>query len=136
MRSARPLVFLPLLLFASLSSLGQGGSPSAPLNPGPTAPIPSDPHELATGPTQVATGPSEASSILALIERAREKSDLTYAGSAPFILDVTFDVSTPTSAAVPGKMQETWLDPQRWQWTAQLASYSQTRLFLDGKAYD
>lgn len=136
MRSARPLVFLPLLLFASLSSLGQGGSPSAPLNPGPTAPIPSDPHELATGPTQVATAPSEASSILALIERAREKSDLTYAGSAPFILDVTFDVSTPTSAAVPGKMQETWLDPQRWQWTAQLASYSQTRLFLDGKAYD
>jgi hypothetical protein len=136
MRSAKPLIFLPLFLFASLSSLGQGGSPSAPLNPGPTAPIPSDAHELATGPTQVATAPSEASSILALIERAREKSDLTYEGSAPFILDVTFDVSSPTAATVSGKIQETWFDPKRWQWTAQLGSYSQTRLFLDGKAYD
>lgn len=138
MRTTRPLALFLLLLSLSLTGFAQGGSPSAPLNPGPTAPIPSDPHEIATGETQVALAPSERSSVLALIERAREKSDLTFAGSAAFALDVSFDASSQTQSSAPssGKIQETWLDPQHWQWTAQLGGYSQTRLFLDGKAYD
>ena len=138
MRTTRPLALFLLLLSLSLTGFAQGGSPSAPLNPGPTAPIPSDPHEIATGETQVALAPSERSSVLALIERAREKSDLTFAGSAAFALDVSFDASSQTQSSAPssGKTQETSLDPQHWQWTAQLGGYSQTRLFLDGKAYD
>jgi hypothetical protein len=134
MRAMRYLRFLVLLLLCAPCFCQ---SPSAPANPGPTAPIPSDPHELATGPTRVALAISERTSVLGLVERAHQASDLTAAGGRPFRLEVSFEPSSGTLRnAGLGKMEETWLDPWRWGWSASLGKYTQMRIFLGGSVYD
>ncbi len=100
------------------------------------APVPSDPLELATGPVQIADTPDKRATILALLERARQNNHLHAPAGAPFDLKVSFVSSGQTSYTGPGEMEEVWMTPGTWRWTAHLGDYSQSRIYYDGAAYD
>jgi hypothetical protein len=100
------------------------------------APVPTDPLELATGPTKVLDTPQDRSAILELVERARQNFDMHAAGTPPFELKVSFDASGRVAYTGPGEMEETWFSAQRGRWSAHLGAYSQTRIFAGGRAFD
>jgi hypothetical protein len=100
------------------------------------APVPSDPLELATGPVQIADTPDKRAAILALLERARQNDNLHAPAGSPFDLKVSFVSSGQTSYAGPGEMEEVWVTPGTWRWTARLGDYSQSRIYYHGSAYD
>lgn len=100
------------------------------------APVPGDPLELATGPVQLAGTADERAAILSLLERARQNNHLHAPAGAPFDLKVSFISSGQTAYTGPGEMEEVWVAPGTWRWTAQLGSYSQSRIYYHGSAYD
>jgi hypothetical protein len=101
----------------------------------PIAPVPSDPHELVTGVVKVLDQTDQRATILGLIERARQNSDLHAPGGLPFDLKVSFEASGEVAQTGHGQMEELWLEPYKWRWTATLGSYAQTRL-MNGRMYD
>jgi hypothetical protein len=103
---------------------------------GQLAPVPSDPLDAATGPVQVAETADQRASILALVERARQNNNLHAPGSAPFDLKVSFSSSGQSLYTGAGEMEEVWVAPGTWRWTARLGDYLQTRVFHNGLAYD
>jgi len=113
-----------LLLVAACSLAGQ------------VAPVPSDPLELATGPVQIADTAEARASILALLERARQNNHLHAPAGAPFDLKVSFTASGQTLYTGAGAMEEIFMSPGAWRWTAHLGDYSQTRIYYHGLAYD
>lgn len=100
------------------------------------APIPNDPLELATGPVQIADTPQRRAAVLALLERARQNDYLHAPAGAPFDLKVSFVASGQSQYNGPGEMEEVWLSPGTWRWTAHLGDYSQSRIYHNGIAYD
>src|SRR5579863_967099 len=100
------------------------------------APVPSDPLELATGPVQIADTADKRAAILTLLERARQNDNLHAPAGAPFDLKVSFVSSGQSLYTGPGKMEEVWMSPGTWRWTAHLGDYSQSRIFHNGFAYD
>lgn len=100
------------------------------------APVPSDPLELATGPVQVADSPDKRAAILAFLERARQNDNLHAPVGAPFDLKVSFVSSGQSLYNGPGEMEEVWMAPRTWRWTARLGDYSQSRIYHNGVAYD
>jgi hypothetical protein len=103
---------------------------------GQLAPIPTDPLEAATGPVQVADTADQRASILALLERARQNNYLHAPGGVPFVLKVSFNSGGQSPYTGAGEMEEVWVAPGTWRWTAQLGDYAQTRVFRNGLAYD
>lgn len=104
--------------------------------PGQLAPVPSDPLEAATGPVQVAETADQRASILTLLERARQNNYLHAPGGAPYDLKVSFSSGGQSPYTGAGEMEEVWVAPGTWRWTAQLGDYTQTRVFHQGLAYD
>jgi len=100
------------------------------------APVPSDPLELATGTVQIADSADKRAAILALLERARQNDNLHAPAGAPFDLKVSFVSSGQSLYNGPGEMEEVWLAPGTWRWTAHLGDYSQSRIYHNGAAYD
>ncbi len=119
---------LPLSLLLLLSSAGFAQNM--------VAPVPSGPYELAAGPIKVLDETDQRASILGLIERARQNSDLHAPGGPPFVLKVSFEASGNVSQTGSGQMEETWLKPALWRWTGNLGSYSQTRMMDEKRMYD
>ncbi|MGC2694405.1 MAG: hypothetical protein WA738_01295 [Candidatus Angelobacter sp.] len=105
-------------------------------NPPEVAPVPSDPLELVTGATQVPGTPQERADVLALLERARQNSDLHAAGSRPFTMRVNFSASGNVLHTGSGEMEETWFGPLSFRWTARLGDYSLDRISTDGRIFD
>jgi len=101
----------------------------------PVAPVPSDPHELATGVIKVLDETDQRATVLGLIERARQNSDLHAPAGHPFELKVSFDAAGDVSQTGHGQMEELWLEAFKWRWTATFGSYVQTRL-MNGRMYD
>ena len=99
-------------------------------------PVPSDPLELATGPVQIADTADKRAAILTLLERARQNDNLHAPAGAPFDLKVSFVSSGQSLYNGPGEMEEVWLAPGTWRWTAHLGDYSQSRIYHNGAAYD
>jgi hypothetical protein len=85
---------------------------------------------------QVADTADKRAAILALLERARQNNHLHAPAGAPFELKVSFVSSGQTAYAGRGEMEEVWMAPGTWRWTAQLANYSQSRVYYQGAAYD
>ena len=121
-------LFLVTFLAASTASVSQSAYT--------IAPVPTDPLELATGPTKVLNTPQDRSAILELVDRARQNFDMQAAGTPPYQLKVSFDASGRVAYTGAGEMEETWLSAQRWQWSAHLGAYSQNRIFLSGRVFD
>jgi hypothetical protein len=118
-----------VLLFAAAFAFPQ----SAPK----VAPLPYDPLELATGPTVVPDTPEKRALVLNLLERARQNGAMHSPGTAPFNLKVSFNSSGNNSHNTGyGEVEETWVNPSMWRWSARLGDYSQFRIFYNGAAYD
>jgi hypothetical protein len=131
--STRPLVliFIALLLITLLLSC-VALSQDKPK----TAPLPYDPLELATGPTAVPDTPQKRELVLNLLEHARQNNGMHAPGTTPFSMKVSFN-STGTSRYTGfGEIEETWMSPSTFRWSARLGDYSQLRIFHDGAAYD
>jgi hypothetical protein len=96
---------------------------------------PADPLELAGGSITTAQTADARTSLIGLLERARQNNNLHVAGGAPFDLRVSFTASGGGSYSGPGSIEEMWVSESRWRWVEQLAGFNQTRVF-DLWAYD
>jgi hypothetical protein len=128
MFSRQPWFTLLLLVLPTLSALAQSAAPLAPL--------PSDPLELATGPTKVLDTPQLRALVLGLLEQARQNNAMHTAGTAPFDLKVSFTSSGQNRYIGNGEIEETWMSQKVWRWSAHLADYSIDRIFYRGYAFD
>ena len=99
------------------------------------APVPADPHELVGGVVKTLDESDQRATVLGLIERARQNSDLHAPAGHSFDLKVSFDASGDVAQTGHGQMEEMWIEPYKWRWTASFGSYTQTRLML-GRMYD
>jgi hypothetical protein len=99
-------------------------------------PVQYDPLELATGPVEVADSPEKRSAVLGLLERARKNNNLHIKGMAPFHLKASFNVVGSDPSNGFGEIEEMWANGSVWRWNAHLGSYSQSRVFYRGVAYD
>jgi len=100
------------------------------------APLPSDPLELATGPTKVLDTPQLRALVLGLLEQARQNNAMHTAGSAPFDLKVSFTSNGPNRYTGAGDIEETWMSQRVWRWSAHLGDYSIDRISYRGYAFD
>jgi len=100
------------------------------------APVPPDTFELVNGATQVPGTAQERARVLDLLERARQNGDVHAAGSQAFTLKVSFQASGNVLFTGAGDMEETWLSPAAFRWTARLGDFSLTRIYADGRLYD
>ncbi len=121
---------VPLLLFSAICSVELFAQSVR-----PTAPIPNDPLELATGPVDLADTPAKRTAGLALLEQARQNFNLRAPGSAPYDIKVSFNAIGTSQYAGPGEMEE-MSNTANTRWTAHLGTYSQVRVFAGGTAYD
>ena len=128
MFSIRPLVALSLIFPLVLAAPAQTSRQ--------VAPLPSDPLELATGPTKVLDTPQLRALVLGLLEQARQNNGMHTAGSAPFDLKVSFTSSGPNRYTGTGDIEETWMSGRVWRWSAHLGDYSIDRIFYRGYAFD
>lgn len=101
----------------------------------PLAPVPADPHELVTGVIKVLDETDQRASVLGLIERARQNSDLHAPAGHPFDLKVSFEAAGDVAQTGSGQMEEIWLEVRKWRWTSSFGSFTQTRL-MNGRMYD
>lgn len=101
----------------------------------PRPPIPADPLELATGATKVLDTPQDRTTLLNLLERARQNSDLWGPGK-PYVLKTSYSSSGAAAYTGSGEMTQIWMSPARWRFDAQIAGYTQTRLANGPHVYD
>ncbi|HTA24234.1 MAG TPA: hypothetical protein VK763_11915 [Terriglobales bacterium] len=124
----RPVLALAVSLLLTSAVLGQ--------NRPPVAPLPSDPLELATGPTKVLDTPQLRALVLGLLEQARQNNGMHTAGSAPFDMRVSFTSLGQNRYTGAGDVEETWMSGKVWRWSAHLGDYSIDRIFYKGYAFD
>lgn len=98
----------------------------------PVAAVPHDRYEVVTGPAQVLDTGQKRADVLATLERARQNASLHAPGSASFRLRVTADAPGYGYA----QMEEDWVNGRKWQWTASLGRFSETRIGVDGHVYE
>ena len=100
-------------------------------------PVPSDPLELVTGDAQVPATPADRAAALALLERAKQNSQLHLPGwTPPHRLDASFTASGNVAYTGSGTFSETWLSGQNWRWTTELGAFSQVRIGFHGRPFD
>jgi hypothetical protein len=127
--SSRPAQIALFVLLGSVTLFSQ----SAPK----VAPLPYDPLELATGPTVVPDTPEKRALLLNLLERARQNGAMHTPGTAAFTIKVSFNsLGKDSHNQGYGELEETWMNPSTWRWSARVGDYSQFRIFYNGKAYD
>jgi len=100
------------------------------------APVSFDPLELVTGATRVPDTPQERSHALDLVERARQNSDLSTPGGPAYTLKVNFSASGNVQFTGSGEMEETWLSPYVFRWSARLGDFELTRIAVRGSIWD
>ncbi len=102
----------------------------------PMAAVPSGPYELAHAPIRVLDETDQRATILGLIERARQNSDLHAPGGHPYVLKASFEASGDVPYTGSGHLEEVWYGTGMWQWSAQFGSYSQNRMSWRGRLYE
>jgi hypothetical protein len=131
--STRPLAILFIVIVIVLTFLTSVAFSQTELK---TAALPCDPLELATGPTAVPETPGKREALLNLLEHARQNNGMHSPGSPPFSMKVSFNSTGASHYTGFGELDETWMSPATFRWTARLGDYSQLRIFDDGRAYD
>jgi hypothetical protein len=102
----------------------------------PIASVPSDSLELVTGATRVPDTPQERARALDLVERARQNSDLSTPGGPAYTLKVNFTASGNVQFTGSGEMEETWIGPYVFRWSARLGDFELTRIAVRGAVLD
>ncbi len=105
-------------------------------NKSQVAPIPSDSLELVTGATRVPDTPQERARALDLVERARQNSDLSTPGGPAYTLKINFTASGNVQYTGSGEMEETWIAPYVFRWSARLGDFELTRIAIRGEVVD
>jgi hypothetical protein len=130
--SIRALLAVLFALLLSCAALSQNQIKDQPK----LAPLPYDPFELATGPTVVPDTPQKRDAMLGLLEHARQNNGMHAPGSPAFAMKVSFNSTGASRYTGFGEMEETWMSPGTFRWSARLGDYSQLRIYSDGAAYD
>ena len=115
-----------LVLFSTLISAGLGFSAES-------LPVPTDPHELVTGPVQIASTPAERAAAFGLLERAKQNADMHMPGAAPFNVKVNFNANGSGAFTGPGTISELWFSGRQWRYDQTLAGYSESRVSTNGR---
>lgn len=123
------------IYFAFLVSVLLAGAGTCQKN-SEVAPVPSDPLELVTGATRVPGTPQERAHALGLVERARQNSDLSTPGGPAYTLKVNFTASGNVQFTGSGEMEETWIRPYVFRWSARLGDFELTRIAVRGSVLD
>ncbi|HWE49915.1 MAG TPA: hypothetical protein VG273_09010 [Bryobacteraceae bacterium] len=92
----------------------------------PVAPMPSDPLEPVNGGIVIPATPDQRLAAQQIIVKARDQYKLHAGG--PFDLKLTFNATGRSRYEGPGTLEELSLGMNGSRWTAQLGSYSQTRI--------
>jgi len=100
------------------------------------APVPSNSLELVTGATSVPATPQERARALDLVERARQNSDLSTPGGPAYTLKVNFSASGDVQFTGSGEMEETWISPYVFRWSARLGDFELTRIAMRSSIFD
>jgi hypothetical protein len=130
--SIRALLAVLFALLLSCAALSQNQIKDQPK----LAPLPYDPFELATGPTVIPDTPQKRDAMLGLLEHARQNNGMHAPGSPAFAMKVSFNSTGASRYTGFGEMEETWMSPGTFRWSARLGDYSQLRIYSDGAAYD
>jgi hypothetical protein len=127
---ANPRLYSSFLVCALLASTGICQKKTE------IAPVPSDSLELVTGATRVANTPQERARALDLLERARQNSDLSTPGGPAYTLKVNFTASGDVQFTGSGEMEETWISPYVFRWSARLGDFELTRIAMRSSIFD
>lgn len=117
------------------------GEPALPPAPPLRQSTPSDGAELVTGAVAPADTPEARSAALALLSRARQNSNLEYAGGIPFQLDATLSAQADSSVAGfevlggTGQLHEAWSPATGGIWSATLGAATADRLHSLGRVW-
>jgi hypothetical protein len=122
-------------LFFIFSCVCLGLAQTRPSHDISAAPVPPDPHELVTGTAAFASSPQERSGAMAILERARQNSDMHMPGGSPFVLKVAIAVMTGSQAG-NGQVAETWFSGHEWRYDQSLGTYSETRVSAGGQIFE
>lgn len=107
-------------LFAAISAIGQN------IGPLPLLPAPADPLEVVNGGIVVPATQEQRLAAQQIIVKARDLYKLHAGG--PFDLKATFNATGHTRYEGPGTLEELFLGMNGSRWSAQIGSYSQTRV--------
>jgi len=111
-------------------------APRAPALKASSVPQAEEWAEPIVGSIATASSPAERAAVLALLEQARQNSDLHIAGTPPYHLESTFEASGPVAEVGRGELSETWMSGKRWRWTAMLGGYSSVRIGSGRTGFD
>lgn len=100
------------------------------------APVPEDPHELATSGARQLTTPAERGAVVSLLNRSAVNFAFHARGATPYILKSSFTAANAWSDQGQGQLEEDWANGQTWRWSTTVGGYSQLRVFSNGIAYD
>src|SRR6185437_4428553 len=138
--TARPMLAVP-----QLPSRPAAVAQAEPVNTEPPAPpapqAAAGGVELVTGQVLTADTPETRSAALALLARARQNSNLEYAGGVPFQLDATLNAQA--DASVPGlevqggagQFHEAWSPATGGIWSATMGAAAADRLHSYGRVW-
>ncbi len=101
----------------------------------PVAPVPASLYELVTGPVKLLDETDQRATVLGLIERARQNSDLHAPGGHPYVLKVTFEASGNVPYTGSGQLEEIWYSPSQWRWSTRFGSYTEARMNAGGRLF-
>jgi hypothetical protein len=121
------------IFFCSLLAVG---SAVAQTHTAPVAPVPADPRELAGDNVRTPATPDDRAAVLALLERARQHSDMHIPGTPPFRLKLQFNAGGNAAFTGTGEITELWMSGRSWRYEQSLGSYAQVRIGQRAQMFD
>jgi len=117
--------------FAAVCSLACASVAGAQLQ---QTPPPKDPREAVIHAPRLLKKPADRQAAIALLDRARENSDL-HELTTPYVLRASFDTSGTTQLEGQGNVQELSDGAGHWSWIAQLQNRIVHMLILEGHVF-
>ncbi len=100
------------------------------------APVPADPHELASEGVQAVTAPAERLAALNLLRSAAENGVSHRPKMEPFKFQASFTANGNLTYTGAGELTEIWMSGQSWRVTESLGNYSMGRIGYSGRTMD
>lgn len=100
------------------------------------APVPADPHELASEGVQVVTAPADRLAALSLLRSAADSSVSHRPKMQPFKFQASFTANGSLTYSGTGELTELWMSGQSWRVTESLGNYSMGRIGFSGRTVD
>jgi hypothetical protein len=118
-----------LLMGISIASVSSGATLAS-------APVPADPRELATGIGKAVAKPADRTRTLELLNRAKRPMRFHAPITPAHLIVSSFTAIGDPSNTGTGELNELWVAPQSWRWTAKLGDFSVTRVSGRGETFE